>query len=472
MPQKIFKRGFTLIELLVVIAIIAILAAILFPVFARAREKARQTTCTSNQKQIGALVQMYAQDHDETLPSTATFWSDIKPDPGVLVCPTLGKTPPNGYNFNGYFGGASIGAIDDPTTSILVFDGKNANNYTTSKTDVDYRHSGSSIFGYIDGHVAPAKAPIILNPFAIKVTNYNWLQLPAGYTVAKSGPTGGNGYGNPDDYIWGNHVWIPDGTMTANGTGDYWATVTFNEPRNVSKVRVQWWTGEGTRLQKFSVQGSSDGIGFSDVGSKDLGSMLDVGARTYYDIAITPSLYLSIRVFLKAGGYQYGNSSRGGPGIYAIEPIGAGKLDNDEVNWANKPNFTTTTSNSASLGFNGLRYNDGYLLDDEGERTGKNSGAWNTGEYAQIDLGTSRTLNKAVIVWDSDWKGNNFDVLYSENGTSFTAVTGKSAATSYNNSSATGITFNSVKGRYWRINNVTTATSYALLNQIMLYGPK
>ena len=56
------KRGFTLIELLVVIAIIAILAAILFPVFARAREKARQTTCTSNQRQIMASVQMYVQD--------------------------------------------------------------------------------------------------------------------------------------------------------------------------------------------------------------------------------------------------------------------------------------------------------------------------------------------------------------------------------------------------------------------------
>src|SRR5437867_2891037 len=62
------RRGFTLIELLVVIAIIAILAAILFPVFAQAREKARQTTCLSNMKQVGLGLQMYTQDYDEVLP--------------------------------------------------------------------------------------------------------------------------------------------------------------------------------------------------------------------------------------------------------------------------------------------------------------------------------------------------------------------------------------------------------------------
>ena len=60
------RKGFTLIELLVVIAIIAILAAILFPVFARAREKARQSSCLSNVKQIGLAILAYVQDYDET----------------------------------------------------------------------------------------------------------------------------------------------------------------------------------------------------------------------------------------------------------------------------------------------------------------------------------------------------------------------------------------------------------------------
>ena len=72
------RRGFTLIELLVVIAIIAILAAILFPVFARAREKARQTTCMSNCKNLALAELMYCQDYDER------FWNGMNMNYGVL----------------------------------------------------------------------------------------------------------------------------------------------------------------------------------------------------------------------------------------------------------------------------------------------------------------------------------------------------------------------------------------------------
>jgi prepilin-type N-terminal cleavage/methylation domain-containing protein/prepilin-type processing-associated H-X9-DG protein len=83
---KSTARGFTLIELLVVIAIIAILAAILFPVFAQAREKARQATCVSNVRQFVTAAIMYTQDHDETLPlgsylmpgmTFAITWQDL-----------------------------------------------------------------------------------------------------------------------------------------------------------------------------------------------------------------------------------------------------------------------------------------------------------------------------------------------------------------------------------------------------------
>src|SRR5579864_4477316 len=75
-------NAFTLIELLVVIAIIAILAAILFPVFAQAREKARQATCVSNNRQIVLGVLMYAQDYDEYLPLGAY---DTVPNSPVIM---------------------------------------------------------------------------------------------------------------------------------------------------------------------------------------------------------------------------------------------------------------------------------------------------------------------------------------------------------------------------------------------------
>ncbi len=109
------RRGFTLIELLVVIAIIAILAAILFPVFAKAREKARQSTCASNLKQMSLGVLQYAQDYDEMYPmtrfegptivywySTATTKGLIDPyikNSQVFVDPSKQVGPP-AYGFN------------------------------------------------------------------------------------------------------------------------------------------------------------------------------------------------------------------------------------------------------------------------------------------------------------------------------------------------------------------------------------
>src|SRR5438105_1160584 len=81
--RQYVKSAFTLIELLVVIAIIAILAAILFPVFAQAREQARAITCTSNMKQIALGWLMYAQDYDEASPMTAVCAS-CAPDGGQM----------------------------------------------------------------------------------------------------------------------------------------------------------------------------------------------------------------------------------------------------------------------------------------------------------------------------------------------------------------------------------------------------
>src|SRR4029079_3108502 len=81
--------AFTLIELLVVIAIIALLAAILFPVFARARERARVTVCTSNLKNFSHAIMMYARDNDEGMPLAWKTPAGI----GIQAAADLGKTP-------------------------------------------------------------------------------------------------------------------------------------------------------------------------------------------------------------------------------------------------------------------------------------------------------------------------------------------------------------------------------------------
>ncbi len=90
------RRGFTLIELLVVIAIIAILAAILFPVFAKAREKARSISCLSNLKQQGLAALQYVQDYDETFPAYSGWKGKFDPymkSQNLWICPSRKNLP-------------------------------------------------------------------------------------------------------------------------------------------------------------------------------------------------------------------------------------------------------------------------------------------------------------------------------------------------------------------------------------------
>jgi prepilin-type N-terminal cleavage/methylation domain-containing protein/prepilin-type processing-associated H-X9-DG protein len=157
------SRGFTLIELLVVIAIIAVLAAILFPVFARAREKARQSTCMSNQRQIAAAVQMYAQDHEECMPDFSTVWQDIKVDNNILQCPTAGKGITNAYTYNAAkCSNVALGEIPDSSTTWLTADG--------DSNGIAYRHTNKTIASYVDGHVTVVAA-VASGQFSITVVS-------------------------------------------------------------------------------------------------------------------------------------------------------------------------------------------------------------------------------------------------------------------------------------------------------------
>jgi len=145
------RSGFTLIELLVVIAIIAILAAILFPVFAKAREKARQTSCMSNQRQLVLAIQISTQDNNELLPADLAAFNSL----GLsrLQCLDRPNKATSGYAMEVTAFGQSLQSIPDATVQALVFDSSN----TLSAADwaADFaRHDGGYIAGYADGHVA------------------------------------------------------------------------------------------------------------------------------------------------------------------------------------------------------------------------------------------------------------------------------------------------------------------------------
>jgi prepilin-type N-terminal cleavage/methylation domain-containing protein/prepilin-type processing-associated H-X9-DG protein len=190
------RRAFTLIELLVVVAIIAILAAILFPAFVRARERARCTTCVCNLKQLYGAVGCYLQDWDSRYPyAYDAFWitkgyspsvtvvmRSYVPDPTIWRCPSdigeiwphasngfLKKTPPF-FSFLAtsycYYGIDVIGAkgalagvptsrIKVPTLAPLFFDGRPWHaNWDRNTQNVVYSMDSKNTL-YCDGHVVP-----------------------------------------------------------------------------------------------------------------------------------------------------------------------------------------------------------------------------------------------------------------------------------------------------------------------------
>ncbi|MBV9865380.1 MAG: DUF1559 domain-containing protein [Abitibacteriaceae bacterium] len=202
--MKRSKQGFTLIELLVVIAIIAILAAILFPVFSRARENARRATCQSNLKQIGLGIQQYMQDYDSKFPimgdTALTGWAlNIQPyikSEQVLQCPSEQNDAPTGANitaraslagFTDYYYNSNLGFTSSttpaapfkevvaisPSSTVLNGDGdgsglSSAANYNTDHVNGGVgasgtRHFDGADYSFVDGHVKWLKPENVLS---------------------------------------------------------------------------------------------------------------------------------------------------------------------------------------------------------------------------------------------------------------------------------------------------------------------
>ena len=173
------------------IAIIAILAAILFPVFARAREKARQTTCTSNQKQIATAVMMYVQENEERLPG-ADVWSVIGVTGKSLQCPTAGNKIANAYAFNGSVLDKGLGEIKDPVRTICTVDADIPGGILTAETvdGIAARHTGKPIISYLDSHVVLSSSSIAGFPI-VEMTPED---ITEDFTELWSDDNGGSGW--------------------------------------------------------------------------------------------------------------------------------------------------------------------------------------------------------------------------------------------------------------------------------------
>jgi prepilin-type processing-associated H-X9-DG protein len=161
--------GMAIAGLIIPVAAFPIVAAVLFPVFAKARSKAQITTCMNHQRQLAIGLLSYAQDNDETfpLPEKWVEATNLAADPRVFNCPTnshegLPKDPDYGMNGllydvdpnSGTRVGAPLGNIRDPTTLPLLADGGDADHLLNSETNIEKRHQGKAIIAYTDGHVA------------------------------------------------------------------------------------------------------------------------------------------------------------------------------------------------------------------------------------------------------------------------------------------------------------------------------
>ena len=210
--------GFTLIELLVVIAIIAVLAAILFPVFAQAREKARQTSCINNQHQLIVALSIYVQDNDEMFPPASTVWQALSNlPPKVMICPTQGGTT-NTYVYSSSLSSLPYGNLGSPADQLCFADGAHAAilndtpptyfNVAYSMKDYTFCHGGRVIASYADGHAA-------LTSSVSGSGAYVWLQ--ASYAMSfGTGYAVSNWYSYPDQSI---NFWKYQGTPTYTATG-------------------------------------------------------------------------------------------------------------------------------------------------------------------------------------------------------------------------------------------------------------
>jgi prepilin-type N-terminal cleavage/methylation domain-containing protein/prepilin-type processing-associated H-X9-DG protein len=202
--------GFTLIELLVVIAVIAILAAILFPVFAKVREKARQTTCLSNEKQLALGFLMYAQDYDETLP--------------------MAQANAGGYNSNAFLA----------TANYASFNGQKAYTQSGNTSTTPFYHCPSDT--------------ISIDPKAVWDGNpNNWTKISYAVPSAFYASTAGQ-------FLWGDMVYPAGGGQYIPGR----AAAAIPAPSSTLMIVECWNSDNFLESNSVTVYGPLTDFGWAD----------------------------------------------------------------------------------------------------------------------------------------------------------------------------------------------------------------
>jgi prepilin-type N-terminal cleavage/methylation domain-containing protein/prepilin-type processing-associated H-X9-DG protein len=402
------RAGFTLIELLVVIAIIAILAAILFPVFQKAREKAQQNTCLNNLRQLAIAVTMFAQDHDEVMPAAKNWAGDVAVEGNVFDCPTnthegAVQDPDYWYvggpystaDVNDFLAGLSLGDIAAPADTAMLLDRTvftdkalaNLNgSYLAHKADysdaftnallmTDLRHSGGVNAAYVDGHVTTLKT-VNGGLFASAFGNPANLKNPVSFGPMFLTP-------------------VPNSAQAWQILSAAGVTVAFSADNGFGAANRQVSCNDGskTKRTKYDVNASNEliytttGDTNHELGHEPTWWKMGVGGTTAVPTGTNDKGGLPENYWGAAGRYEVqGFKANGGGGTYTVQLNIVPNVTGTVVKKFALYSFGSNNAVTSSCRFDMISYDNGATNVEPGGAGGMNTGAMPTDSYQTTNV--------------------------------------------------------------------------------------